>query len=177
MKRFLTVPRSPPPEVLREYDPEDDDIRSVLVGLADQWEVIGAPMIVHVPGRDLRTATDFAILLEQAPRAILALEAGQPFTLLMYEQTAMLELDIVPDGESARLSSRPLAFLDGGVEQVAEPPGGAGSAEELHTSTMPLSVVVEDLKEAVAVVERCAMRTHDTHVRRWVQEWRAGRWF
>lgn len=162
MRRFLTVPQVPLHGALRKYDPDDDDIRSVLVDVTDAWEALGATMIVHVPGRDLRTATDFAVLLEQAPRAIRALEAGSELTLLMYEQTAMLEIDLVPDKPDVRLATRAL--------------GKPSRSDALHTSTMPLASVLEDLEHAVALVERYAMPSHELHVRRWVQAWRAGTW-
>ena len=84
MRQLLTIPKVTLATVLREYDAEDDDIRSVLVDLTDHWESQGARMVVHVPGRDLCTATDFAILLEQAPRALATLSRGQVFTIAYF---------------------------------------------------------------------------------------------
>ena len=155
MRQLLTIPKVTVATVLREYDAEDDDIRSVLVDLTDHWESQGARMVVHVPGRDLCTATDFAILLEQAPRALATLSRGQVFTISMYEQTAMLDLDLTPRGAQVRLTAR-----------------AWGAAEPLRAA-LPSSVVVEDLKNAIATVDRAAAPVAPM-VRGWIRAWQAG---
>ena len=63
-------------------------------------------MAIYLPDRTLRTGTDFGILLEQAPIALHELEARRPYTISMYEQTAMLDIDIVPVGTMAQVTSR-----------------------------------------------------------------------
>lgn len=159
MKRLLTLPRfeNAPKCEDRTYDPEDDDIRSVLGDLAGQWEDARVVMAVHLPDRALRTGTDLGIFLEQTPIALRLLEAGMPSTIAMYEQTAMLDIDIVPEGAQAHLTSRP---WDLDTRQ--------------NTWELTLSTVLDDLRAGIALVEWSVADSPSDLVRRWVKDWRSG---
>jgi hypothetical protein len=148
------MPTRGQPCTLRRYD-NDDDFRSVLSNLAQRWEESGAEMAIHLPDRRLRTGTDFGILLEQAPHALYELQARRPTTLSLYEQTAMLELDLVPLQESTktRLTSRPWSNA---------PP----CSWELEST-----VVLEDLRDAIAVVRACLEGSQNTLATDWLNEW------
>ena len=149
------MPTRGQPCTLRPYDHDDDDFRSVLSDLAQQWEASGAEMAIHLPDRTFRTGTDFGILLEQAPRALYELQARRPTTLSMYEQTAMLELDLVPLQRSTktRLTARPWSNT---------PP----CSWELEST-----VVLEDLRDAIALVRACLESSQNTLATDWLNEW------
>lgn len=159
MKRLLSYPVSPRTGhacKLRRYHPTEDDFRSVLSDLAGQWERSGEEMAVYLPDRTLRTGTDFGILLEQAPITLHELEARRPYTISMYEQTAMLDIDIVPVGTMAQLTCRSWS---------SSPP----CAWELE-----LGVVLQDLHAAVALVQACVELAQNSLALEWIKEWRDG---
>lgn len=159
MKRLLTLPapENAPKCEVRTYNPEDNDIRTVLSDLADQWEDARVVMAVHLPDRTLRTGTDVGIFLEQAPMALRLLEAGMPCTITMYEQTAMLNIDIIPEAAQAHLTSRP---WDAGTNR--------------QTWELEMSTVLDDLRAGIALVEWCVADSQSDLIRLWVRDWRHG---
>lgn len=158
MNRLLTLPPKPKvgqPCPLRRYHEHDDDFRSVLSDLAQHWEGSGAQMAIHLPNRTLRTGTDFGILLEQAPNALYDLEDGRPTALSMYEQTAMLDIDMVPlfDSTKTRLTGRPWSNT---------PP----CSWEVESN-----VVLQDLRDGIRLVQAWVDASQNPLAGEWVKDW------
>ena len=90
-------PESPPP--LRDYDPELDDVRSILSDVCDWAEPYGI-FVVGGFGQDpwpLDVRTDLLVVLEQLPEALLALSSGAAFEIDFYEQGVERRISFSPN--------------------------------------------------------------------------------
>lgn len=88
MRFELHLPGELPSPVTRAYDPELDDVRSILADVCELASDAGR-FIVAGFGQDrwaVDVSTDLLVLMEQLPEAFIAMESGAPFAIDFYEQ-------------------------------------------------------------------------------------------
>jgi hypothetical protein len=86
---------------LRNYDPELDDVRSILSDVCRSVERDGQ-FVMSGFGQEqwpVDVGTDLMVFLEQLPEIICAISAGMPAELNFYEQGVERTLTFIPDGE------------------------------------------------------------------------------
>ena len=86
----------------RAYDPELDDIRSILADVCDFAEGKGKFMVSGF-GQDpwaVDVRTDLLVLLEQLPGALVAIASGARFEIYFYEQGIERKIGFAPAQES-----------------------------------------------------------------------------
>ena len=119
--------RACPPRAARElsprlYDPDEDDVRSIVMDVCDvlDWS---AEFLIAGFGQarwpvDVRT--DLAVFLEQLPDAVQALRARERAVIDLYEQGIERTLEFVPQGDrcAVRCVSRTDWAPDPAVEEM-----------------------------------------------------------
>ena len=86
------------PLTIRTYDPELDDVRSIL-GDVCEWLEPHAEFVVSGFGQDrwpTDVRTDLLVLLEQLPGALHTLASGAPFEIDFYEQGIQRKVVFTP---------------------------------------------------------------------------------
>jgi hypothetical protein len=86
----------------RIYHPELDDVRSILMDVCD-WLQPHARFAVSGFGQaqwPVDGRTDLCVLLEQLPRALLALASDAPFEIDFYEQGPQRKVTFEPSGNN-----------------------------------------------------------------------------
>lgn len=109
MKFELGLPGKPQSQVPRAYDPDVDDVRAILIDVCDLASRDGS-FVVSGFGQDrwpVDVRTDLAVLLEQLPEVLLAIESGAPFAIDFYEQGVRRRISFSPadDGYVAECMS------------------------------------------------------------------------
>jgi hypothetical protein len=86
---------------LRTYDPELDDIRSILGDVCERVPEGGGTFVISGFGQDpwpVDVRTELTVLLEQLPDALDALQSHAPFELDFYEQGLQRKITFAPLG-------------------------------------------------------------------------------
>ncbi|WP_157903136.1 hypothetical protein [Cupriavidus malaysiensis] len=148
---------------VRPYDPNDDDVRSIL------WDVCQAigqrgEFLVSGFGQDhwpVDVQTDLPVFLEQLPSAIMAVSEGMPTEIEFYEQGIERSITLM---------------LEGGVYVAA---CKSSMSTCWQTNSISEEVDREELKEMLLAVREVFMRffadTAPGLVKHpWIQQWLKG---
>lgn len=88
--------------VVRDYDPDEDDVRSILMDTCRDLASFGEFMVSGF-GQEkwpVDVGTDLSILLEQLPDVISAINSRRPTEINFYEQGVERNIVFVPSGEN-----------------------------------------------------------------------------
>ena len=159
MRIELRLGESPEPELAtRTYDPDEDDVRSILMDVCRAIERRGE-LVVSDFGRDrwpVDVGTDFPVLLEQLPDALRAVDVGTAAALDFYEQGVERSITFSPTG------GRYIAMCASGTTWQPNPVIEHIDREDLEGM---LLAVREEFMRAFAEVAP-ALVTHP-----WVRHW------
>lgn len=101
----LVLPQTPRTTTVMvpSYDPELDDVRSVLGDVCEALEDAGARFCVQICSKErwpVTVRTDLSLVLEQLAGVLAALAAGLPTKLELYEQGVERVVSLVPGGST-----------------------------------------------------------------------------
>lgn len=92
----------------RTYDPDEDDVRSILMGVCDALGS-GSEFAVAGFGQDVwpvDVRTDLPVFLEQVPTALRAIKEGKSAEIDFYEQGLERSIAFEPDGDKYMATCR-----------------------------------------------------------------------